>query len=802
MTNQLSVPFKRTYAIPLKDTVYSHIQSKHHNIHPEAFSWDISKWEDLRKAMTTSSVHVNQVDSILVYHAQLAFILTKLPEDITLDIPYAPVFSPDSLPVSLSNLHFERCCVLFNLASLYSQLGLAEDRTNPDGVKRASAFYKNAAGTFSYLKASARTKLKSTLAADDGLPLDLSEGFLGAMESLMLAQAQECVWQWAVMGRNSNGTIAKLAAQASHLYDAARLAIRDAVPPISDALPPEWTVHIEVKYLHFSAAAQYRKSIDDTERNRFGHEVARLAFAQSTAKKAYDMARRGVSKLVWEDVKSLLEIVDSNLDRAQRDNDLIYHQDVPPASSLPAIQPASMVESVVPPGLLEPKKILGSDNLIFGNLISWGAQTAIEIYNDRRNTAIKEYIKDRAQQLNDGYTRELQSQNLPAALDALDKPIGLPPSLLKKAEEVRSENGPERVEKSLEDIEILAQRAMGVLTETLDLLDQEASEDEQLRRSQPTQRLPSHQANEKLISKAERYRKILNEAAESDAVVRQRWDEWEKCIVQLTWDEARLEAAVPSSTIVRSNPSRPAIGATQNHARALRVLLEQLDDLARERNQLVSRAQRLADADDISARIQREAAGLESWAEVQPSMFEDTLDQELVKYDKFRHDIDEGATKQSELLENTRMDSFLHSRQEDPSVKEREYALQSLDLSYHKYKEIVRHLDDGMQFYNDLAAMLIKFKESCLEWVMGRRSELRSINDTMNELSLEGDDPAQFTAPVSSPAPEARAPHSNPHSPRPSRQIALDLPPPDSDQWEAMEMPPPPSHRTDKQRKK
>lgn len=519
------------------------------------------------------------------------------------------------------------------------------------------------------------------------------------------------------------------------------------------------------------------------------------------------MARRGASKLVWEDVKSLLEIVDSNLVRAQRDNELIYHQDVPPASSLPVIQPAAMVESVVPQGLLEPKKTLGSDNLIFGNLISWGAQTAIEIYNDRRNTTIKEYIKDRAQQLNDGYTWELQSLNLPAALDALDKPIGLPPSLLKKAEEVRSENGPERVEKSLEDVEILARRAMSILTETLDLLDQEASEDEQLRQTnQPTQRLPSHQANEKLISKAERYRKIINEAAESDAVVRQRWDEWEKCIVQLTWDETKLEAAVPSSTIVWSSPSKPAVGATQNYARALRMLLEQLDDLARERNQLVSRAQRLADADDISTRIQKEAAGLESWAEVQPSMFEDTLDQELVKYDKFRRDIEEGASKQTEILENvkTQMDSFLHSRREDSSVKEREYALQSLDLSYHKYKEIVRHLDDGMQFYNDLAGMLIKFKESCLEWVMGRRSELRSITDSVNDLTLEDDDLAQFTVPVSPLAPEPGAPLSTPQSPRPSRQIALDLPPPDSDQWETMEMPPPPppTRRVNKQRKK
>ena len=96
------------------------------------------------------------------------------------------------------------------------------------------------------------------------------------------------------------------------------------------------------------------------------------------------------------------------------------------------------------------------------------------------------------------------------------------------------------------------------------------------------------------------------------------------------------------------------IGETQTHARALRVLLEQLDDLVRERSQLVSRAQRLADADDISLRIVREAAGLEKWAEVQPSMFEDTLDQELAKYDKFRRDIEDSGVRQMELLENVK----------------------------------------------------------------------------------------------------------------------------------------------------
>jgi programmed cell death 6-interacting protein len=63
------------------------------------------------------------------------------------------------------------------------------------------------------------------------------------------------------------------------------------------------------------------------------------------------------------------------------------------------------------------------------------------------------------------FSRELQVLKLPAALDALDKPIGLPPSLLQKAEEVRLENGPERAEKLLEDVQTLARRARAILTE-------------------------------------------------------------------------------------------------------------------------------------------------------------------------------------------------------------------------------------------------------------------------------------------------------------------------------------------------
>lgn len=153
------------------------------------------------------------------------------------------------------------------------------------------------------------------------------------------------------------------------------------------------------------------------------------------------------------------------------------------------------------------------------------------------------------------YARALQSLNLPAALEALEKPIGLPPSLLSKAQEVRIEDGPGRIEIMIEDVQKLARRDMNIIDEVrefsrpildlllsrriqaLDILDQEADEDEDFRNEHSSNRVPSQIANAGFIEKAQKYRAILQRAAESDEIVRHKWEEWESNIVELTWDE-------------------------------------------------------------------------------------------------------------------------------------------------------------------------------------------------------------------------------------------------------------------------
>ena len=61
---------------------------------------------------------------------------------IGLEISYAPVFDPSALPESFNNLVYDRAGILFNLASLYSQLGAAEDRSTLLGLKQAIKLYQ------------------------------------------------------------------------------------------------------------------------------------------------------------------------------------------------------------------------------------------------------------------------------------------------------------------------------------------------------------------------------------------------------------------------------------------------------------------------------------------------------------------------------------------------------------------------------------------------------------------------------------------------------------------------------------
>lgn len=93
--------------------------------------------------------------------------------------------------------------------------------------------------------------------------------------------------------------------------------------------------------------------------------------------------------------KSLRENVEKNIIRAERDNDLIYHQDVPTPSALPPVQETNLANPTVPGGLANPVSVIGARLSLFEGLIGWGAREAISKSFNNRKAVTKSFSSSR-----------------------------------------------------------------------------------------------------------------------------------------------------------------------------------------------------------------------------------------------------------------------------------------------------------------------------------------------------------------------------------------------------------------------
>ena len=337
------------------------------------------------EAVTTLEPHVSGIRKIASYAAQLVWIGGKFPIDIGEEFAWYPAlgFNTQS-PITESNIRFELANVLFNLATLYSQLAYSLNRTMAEGLKSASSYLCQAAGVIEYLKTDIIPDMRSTP------PEDMDTMTLESLQQLMLAQAQECSWSVAVKNGYKDALIAKLAAKVSDLYDqAAEHGTR------SDTISTEWIHHMSAKHHHFAAAAQYRAACDCLEKRKYGEEVARLRDSVSCVNEALKESK-WVHKVVLADLNGLKIKVVEDLKRAEKDNDMIYLASVPSKSELKSLDRASMAVAKKPNDIADPATSLGDRGVfgqpLFSKLVPYSVHVAAQIYEDRRDRIINSSI--------------------------------------------------------------------------------------------------------------------------------------------------------------------------------------------------------------------------------------------------------------------------------------------------------------------------------------------------------------------------------------------------------------------------
>lgn len=297
------------------------------------------------------------------------------------------------LLVSQNNLRFELANIIFNLAALYSQLAYATNRTTADGLKQACNYLCSAAGVLSHLRTDIIPDLRTSP------PEDMDEVTLQSLELLLLGQGQECFWQKAVKDGLKDVSIAKLAAKVSDFYgDAGDLAVK------SNAISTDWIHHMTAKHHHFAAAAQFRQALDCLEKRKYGEEVARLRDCLVCVGEGLK-EQRWINRTVLGDLNGLKSRVVEDLKRAEKDNDIIYINPVPPKSELKTIERASMVLAKAPSQVTDAISMLGDNGPLgqplFSKLVPYAVHIAASIYTDRRDRLVNDTLIGELESMSD-----------------------------------------------------------------------------------------------------------------------------------------------------------------------------------------------------------------------------------------------------------------------------------------------------------------------------------------------------------------------------------------------------------------
>jgi programmed cell death 6-interacting protein len=736
-SNILFLPFRKSHSVNLTEAIKQYISSKYDQ-HPDMFKDDLESIEKLRStAIHAQEPHPSNVPKLQQYAAQLVWLSGKFPVDVGVEFPWYPALGYNTgRPVSRNNLRYELANIVFNLAAMYSQLAMSSNRSTPDGLKVAANNFCLAAGTISHLRNTILPELRTEP------PEDMDLMTLDCLEKLMLAQGQECFWQKAVKDGLKDATIAKLAARVSDLYNEATEAGIQ-----SDAVSSEWIHHMTAKHHHFAAAAQYRAACDALEKRKYGEEVARLKDSVTCVNEALK-EQRYINKVVLADLSGLKNRVTEDLKRAEKDNDMIYLLPVPPKAELKILDRANMVVSRVPKEIAESNALLGDHGelgpALFSKLVPYSVHLAASIYVDRRDRLVNTTIVEELENLTAQIHEVLRSLNLPGSLQALEKPLGLPPGLMAHAEEIRQQDGIHRLERSMEDTQKLMYSDQAVYNEGVEILKSEAVEDENARRRYGTAlwtRLSAEQAAPKLYAQIKEIDGYFKAAANSDNIVKTKLRENERFIRLLSGPDHDLENYVPSGR-------RPAItGDVEREAGKLRGCFNELSRLESRRRRKIEALRTKAKQDDISKsfnnplcssltaldpELLREAARLEReypMQTIEAVQFENLFDRRLQMYDVDQDMVQEEEKEQAEATKRLQdaNASFLIARRGDQSTKQREQALQNLENAYFKYKEIISNSDVGRKFYNDLAKIVNRFRDDVRSFAYQRKSEASQI---------------------------------------------------------------------------
>ncbi|CAG4983207.1 unnamed protein product [Parnassius apollo] len=239
---------------PFKDFILEHYSED-----ATAYEDAISDFMDMRQAIRTPVRSTVGVALLFKYYNQLYFIERRFfPPDRSLGVYFEWFDSLTGVPSCQRTVAFEKACVLFNMAGIYTQIGAKQERKTCAGLDGAVDALLRAAGTLRYIHENFTNAPSVDLAADTLLVLGL----------LMTAQARECLFEkLQLQAREACGgreqalhadldmclDLAQESAQLAHVYT--QLYEKMQTEGVFNYVPYSWVSLVHVKTEFYKALA-------------------------------------------------------------------------------------------------------------------------------------------------------------------------------------------------------------------------------------------------------------------------------------------------------------------------------------------------------------------------------------------------------------------------------------------------------------------------------------------------------------------------------------------------------------------
>ncbi|KAI0340278.1 BRO1-domain-containing protein [Trametopsis cervina] len=770
----ISIPKKGTEEVDWTGPIRSAI-SHSYGEDPDNYSQECINLNRCRQdAVKGAGSDITARDLLYKYFGQLELLELRFSE-IKVNFPWRDAFI--NKLTTQTSIAYEKACVIFQIAATHSAIASSQNRSDPEGLKRAFYYFRTCAGMLNYIN-------DNFLHAPS---TDLSREVIKFLVGVILAQATEVFFEKCTDEKKGNALIAKIAAQAAFMYTGLSEEVKEFMG--KGIFDRNWVTVVQTKAKLFTSQAQYYRALADNAAGKHGDALVRLTVAETAAKEANRTAASFASLFVTqmspnlppdagpclaELTKAQLALCTEKKNEAQRENDLIYNSILVPAETLPQIEktvvaaPISIQEVY---GTADVQKVIGPD--LFLRLIPLSVHESASVYSEEKAKLVRGEV-ERA----DEAEAEVKS-----ALDSL----GIREGLVRFKAIAEGEVGgeveiPVDVRRWREDIAVMEQRepVEGLMTELNRLkanvqqelegisrdLDAESRECESARVKYDhlfTQ-APSSGLTKSIRQDLKSHFGALEAASASDQQVVALWDSVKGEITLLLSPQVEdvfrastegggggaenlLDLDLASET--RDDEER---GQVVHLVQEIEERLSRLTKISRERNEVLKDLKDKVQTDDVSnlLLLNRRNTGVES------TLFAG----ELEKFRPFQQRL--AATvhhEQVTLQETTTLWRALKelagrgpgARKWEERERRKKDTIKRFSRARDGFMEARDGLAKGLQFYNELTELTTSLKRNTKQFISDRNAERQAMISS-------AETQRRLSAPPTSPPPLAEKP--------------------------------------------